>query len=202
MPVALSRAAVVVCLSSHRRVMLPMMACWNAPSPHCHSVPPYIWFPTSPHPPHSNTTQVLSKQSHRLLGNYRLVSFPGSHSWQDSHQNKANQKLSGSILVSSQPRRGRPTNILMGDLGSSGCGCHRTGSAAPWSDFLLPGLLGSCSSKQRAVTDDLRQQTINCQCIIVESFDSISIWFREFARESQEKLWHGSTVWQYVVPIS
>lgn len=37
----------------------------------------------------------------------------------------------------------RPTTILMGDLGGSGCGCHRAALAAWWSAFLLPGFLGS-----------------------------------------------------------
>lgn len=104
----------VICPGSDRWLMFPLMACWNVLSPG-YLITLCVLFPVWNvvlrcfliQPAHSHCTaiptQVLSKQNHRLLGNCQLeVSFPGSHSWQNSHQNKAQQELSGGFLVSSQ----------------------------------------------------------------------------------------------------
>lgn len=66
----------------------------------------------------------------------------------------------------------RATTIRMDHLGGSGCGSHRAGPVTWWSDFLLPGFLGLCSCPANGCPDSLRQWTINCQCIMVESLVS------------------------------
>lgn len=173
----LSWAAVAICLGSHRRSCSPWWLArmffhlvyatrtWLARMffhlatqsfflfdscvGWCSSV---CFHPTCPQLQYNNTTQYLSIQNYWLLGKCQLVSFPGSHFWQDSHQKQSKTgtvcKLPCLLITQGKERSHyllRSTAIRMEHLGGSGYGSHRAGPVAWWSDFLFPGFLGLCS---------------------------------------------------------
>lgn len=155
MSAALSGATDVACLSSHRRLMVPLMAPLEAPLPPFHSGPPHIWFlvwsvvlqsilTQLAHTHHSNTNSSSIQREPQTSGKLPagvtsrkpfLTEFtpkqskPGA-AWK--HLLSPHSPGEGDLVLSS-----KTNHHLDGWVGGSDCGSHRAGTAAPVK-WLLP----------------------------------------------------------------